>query len=685
MSAAAPDPAAPPISITVVHCWSAPRSRSTALLYSFEARSNSSCSSKSCPTPTVAIDEPLYRRWLMDKGDAVSRPYTRNMIEGVPPSKNADGREPTEEEARRWARERQSLAERIAAGAETLAAAATNSTEKARGGVVFCKHMAKHAHLYDFDAVAEAGCAVTDESKSWTKPVNMVHKHVLLIRDPVAVLSSWNEAGSVHGHDVTPDEVGIIPLLGIYSALMSRNNGSSSGANGGNDGGGNNVVILDSDDLALRPRETLSALCAELDIPYTDAMLTWEAGPHQCDGPWADWWYANVHQSSGWFGHAKKKESAEANGEAKDIPSQPLPSTYVPRSSQYRTLNPALLPTLQASLPAYDYLKSLTAGHKSRGPPPGQIYEDPRNEHVLVYVGAPGRGRLIPRSQAGVSPWDSSVQGGDAAWEGLRVYSGRVFKLERHLKRLFKSAKALGFENVHTKEEVIEAVFRTLAANGMRDGAHMRLTLTRGEKCTSSMNPKFNVYGTTLIILAEWKPTEGATTYDNTKGITLITASTRRNSPSTVDSKIHHNNMINNILPKIEANLANAADALMLDLDGFVSETNATNVFMVDDSVLITPHADHCLPGITRETVIGLAAELGIPCEVRRVSLAEFHSADEVFTTGTMGELTPVTKIDGRVIGTGQRGPVTARLQEAYKTLPDRPGWSTELPPFSSN
>ena len=143
----------------------------------------------------------------------------------------------------------------------------------------------------------------------------------------------------------------------------------------------------------------------------------------------------------------------------------------------------------------------------------------------------------------------------------------------------------------------------------------------------------------------EGKPTEGATTYDNTKGISLITASARRNSPSTVDSKIHHNNMINNILPKIEANLAHAADALMLDLDGFVSETNATNVFMVDDSVLITPHADHCLPGITRETVINLAAELGIPCEVRRVSLAEFHAADEVFTTGTMGELTPVTKV----------------------------------------
>jgi len=120
----------------------------------------------------------------------------------------------------------------------------------------------------------------------------------------------------------------------------------------------------------------------------------------------------------------------------------------------------------------------------------------------------------------------------------------------------------------------------------------------------------------------------------------------------------------------------------MLDLDGYVSETNATNLFMVDDGVLLTPHADHCLPGITRQTVLELAKELDIPFEVRRVSLAEFHSADEVFTTGTMGELTPVTWIDGRVIGTGGRGEITKRLQEVYRTLPERSGWATEIPPY---
>lgn len=246
------------------------------------------------------------------------------------------------------------------------------------------------------------------------------------------------------------------------------------------------------------------------------------------------------------------------------------------------------------------------------------------------------------------------------------------------------SAKALGFfetGRVHTKAEVTEAITRTLAANGMRDGAHMRLTMTRGEKSTSSMNPKFNVYGTTLIVLAEWKPTEGATTYDNTKGITLITASQRRNRPDTVDSKIHHNNMINNILPKIQANYAGAADAIMLDTEGYVSETNATNIFMVhEDGTLLTPHADHCLPGITRSTVLELAKELDITALERRVSLAEFHAAAEVFTTGTMGELTPVTNIDGRTIGTGEPGPMTAQLQAAYKALPKVYGY--QLPEF---
>ena len=231
----------------------------------------------------------------------------------------------------------------------------------------------------------------------------------------------------------------------------------------------------------------------------------------------------------------------------------------------------------------------------------------------------------------------------------------------------------------------MEILYTCPSANGMRDEAHIRLTLTRGVKCTSSMNPKFNLYGTTLIVLAEWKPSVGGqTTYDNERGISLITAANRRNPPSTVDSKIHHNNMINNILPKIQANNAGAADAIMLDLEGFVSETNATNIFMVNHKgVLITPTPDSCLPGITRATIIEIArTDCDIKVEVRRVSLAEFHAAEEVFTTGTMGGLSPVTCIDGRIIGNGFVGPVTKKLQQVYKSLITRPGWFTPIPPF---
>ncbi|CAO2836770.1 unnamed protein product [Amaranthus hypochondriacus] len=266
-----------------------------------------------------------------------------------------------------------------------------------------------------------------------------------------------------------------------------------------------------------------------------------------------------------------------------------------------------------------------------------------------------------------VSVFDSVVQGGDSVWEGLRIYKGKVFKLEEHLDRMFDSAKALAFNSVPTREEVKEAIFTTLIRNGMFDNSHIRLSLTRGKKVTSGMSPAFNLYGCTLIVLAEWKPP----VYDNTKGIVLVTATTRRNSPNNLDSKIHHNNLLNNILAKIEGNNANADDAIMLDKDGYVSETNATNIFMVKKGRVFTPHADYCLPGITRATVMDLVVKEGFVLEERRISLSEFHTADEVWTTGTMGELSPAVKIDGRLIGDGQVGPVTQRLQEAYKKLTD--------------
>ena len=282
---------------------------------------------------------------------------------------------------------------------------------------------------------------------------------------------------------------------------------------------------------------------------------------------------------------------------------------------------------------------------------------DPRNADILIHVG----GELKPRDEAKVSVFDSVVQGGDAVWEGLRVYNGRIADLGAHLDRLFASAHALVFSGVPTREAVRKTLFETLRANGMRDGAHVRLTLTRGEKITSGMSPHWNQSGCTLIVLAEWK----ALVYDP-EGIRLVTASVRRNSPQFLDSKIHHNNLLNNILAKIEANHAGADDAVMLDAQGFVSETNATNMFLVRADALLTPHADSCLPGITRASVIRMSRSNGFEVVERNLSTSEFYTADEAFVTGTMGGLTPVLEVDGRQIGSGTKGPLTQRLQELF-------------------
>ncbi len=285
-------------------------------------------------------------------------------------------------------------------------------------------------------------------------------------------------------------------------------------------------------------------------------------------------------------------------------------------------------------------------------------HPDPRNNAIVVYVD----GKLQPRAEASVSVFDSAVQGGDAVWEGLRVYNGRIAELGGHLERLQNSAKALAFANVPTSDDVRTAIFDTLEANGMRDNAHIRLTLTRGRKITSGMNPRFNQSGCTLIVLAEWKPPVYS---DN--GIRVVTASTRRNTPECLDSKIHHNNLLNNILAAIEANVAGADAAIMLDVNGFVSETNDTNIFIVKRGEILTPHADSCLPGLTRRMILQICRREELPATERNLSLTELYTADEVFTSGTMGELTPILEADGRIINDGSVGPLTQRLQKLHR------------------
>ncbi len=283
-----------------------------------------------------------------------------------------------------------------------------------------------------------------------------------------------------------------------------------------------------------------------------------------------------------------------------------------------------------------------------------------KNFDILVSI----NGKLIHRDQAGISPFDSAVQGGDAVWEGLRLYSGRIFKLTEHLDRLRSSALALSFAQIPTHDQIIEQIRRTLAANGMRDGVHIRLTLTRGVKITSGMDPRLNQSGPTLIVLAEHKPP----VYDKS-GISLITSSVRRPPPDCMDPKIHHCNLIPSILAKIEANAAGADDALMLDVRGFIAETNATHVFLVHAEQVWTSRTVACPEGITRATVLDLCRTNDIPGVEADLSLTELYRADEAFCTGTMGELAPVTKVDGRPIGTGNPGPITQRLTQLFHEL----------------
>jgi len=283
---------------------------------------------------------------------------------------------------------------------------------------------------------------------------------------------------------------------------------------------------------------------------------------------------------------------------------------------------------------------------------------DPRNSEIIVYV----NGNLVAREDARISVFDSAVQGGDAVWEGLRVYRGRIAALGAHLQRLQNSAKALAFADVPSSDDVRKAIFSTLDANGMSDDAHIRLTLTRGEKITSGMNPRLNQSGCTLIVLAEWKPP----VYSD-DGIRVVSSAIRRNTPQCLDSKIHHNNLLNNILASIDANVAGVDSAVMLDVNGFISETNDTNIFIVNNGALQTPFADACLPGLTRRMILDIAALESIPAAEKNLSLTELYSADEAFTTGTMGELTPILEADGRTIADGNPGELTKRLQKLHR------------------
>lgn len=268
---------------------------------------------------------------------------------------------------------------------------------------------------------------------------------------------------------------------------------------------------------------------------------------------------------------------------------------------------------------------------------------DERNQNIKVFI----KDRLYDREDAKVSVFDSTVQGGDGVWEGLRRHKEGILHLSHHLKRMRDSAKALAFTDIPDEDFIRSAIKETLEANDMHDEVHIRLTLSRGMKITSGMDPRLNQDGACLIVLAEWKPF----VYDNESGMKVITSTQRRNGPQFLDSKIHHNNLLNNILAKIQANVAGVDAAIMLDERGFIAELNDTNIFMLEAGKLITPRATACLPGITRRFVMDTAREIGVEVKEVDISLAEFYASDFAFATGTMGGLTPIREADGRMIG----------------------------------
>jgi branched-chain amino acid aminotransferase len=279
---------------------------------------------------------------------------------------------------------------------------------------------------------------------------------------------------------------------------------------------------------------------------------------------------------------------------------------------------------------------------------------------LLAYVD----GRLVDPRTPAISVFDAGFQSGDAVWEGLRAYNGTVFRLDEHLRRLADSARALRITLPLSAADIGAAVTVTLAANDLRHDAHVRLMVTRGARSTSGMDPRNAPPQGSLVIIAEPKPVPESPAPQR-----LRTASTRRPGPQTLDPGIHHANQLNSILARLEVQDTGVDAALMLDQDGFVAEADTANLFCVSRGVLRTPLPTACLHGITRQIVLDLGRQLGLPVREERLTLFDLYGADEAFLTGTICELVPVTEIDGRRIGTGAAGPAYGRLLHAYREL----------------
>lgn len=288
--------------------------------------------------------------------------------------------------------------------------------------------------------------------------------------------------------------------------------------------------------------------------------------------------------------------------------------------------------------------------------------EDPRNEEILIYI----NDELIPRKDAKISVFDSGYLVGDGVWEACRLHKGVLVFLDLHLERLWTAAKTVGMDLPFSKKELTEKIWKTLDANGMEDHVHVRFMVTRGIKKTPSQDPRLTISGPNLVIIAEHKK---ASPESKNRGVSLFTSTIRRGSPDYLDPRLNCHSKLHEVQALIQALEAGADEALMLDINGFVSTCNATNFFMITNGEVWTSTGQYCMNGITRHNVIRVCEKHGIPCYQKNFSLFDVYGADEAFVTGTFGGLTPVTEIDGRIIGSGKSGNLTEELQKKYEKL----------------
>lgn len=291
-----------------------------------------------------------------------------------------------------------------------------------------------------------------------------------------------------------------------------------------------------------------------------------------------------------------------------------------------------------------------------------QAQDDARNDKILIYVD----GQIVPKAQATVSVYDSGFMLGDGVWEGLRLYDGKWAFLDEHIDRLFEAARAIDLDIGLDRKGVISALLETQNANSMTTNAHARLMVTRGIKVRPFQHPSLSQSGPTFVIIMEHSQPKIP------RPITLATVPHQRGLPMTQDPKLNSHSKLNCILACIAAQKAGADEALMLDVHGFVNTTNACNFFIVKKGAVWTSTGDYCMNGITRQKVIDLCRANDIPVFERNFSLVDTYSAEEAFLTGTFGAQTPVSTIDGRIIGTGELGPMTQRLRGLYKDLVER-------------